>query len=151
MFNFPVLNFPVRAFRLKRLNGKLYIWDTLRKKYLVLLPEEWVRQHLIQYLIQEKGYPPGLIRQEARLELNTLHKRADVVVFNREGKAQTIIECKAPHVSLGQETFDQLASYNQTYKASVLIISNGLVHYCCLTNQENGSYSFVDDIPCYAQ
>lgn len=129
----------------------MLIFDEIRKKFLVLTPEEWVRQHLVQFLISEKQFPRSLIKLEGGLKLNTLQKRTDIVVFSRSGESLLIVECKAPQVKITQEVFDQIARYNLVHKAEWLIVSNGLNHYCCKINFQDNSYSFLPEIPSFNQ
>lgn len=143
------LNLPSYSFKLKSNEKHTLIFDNLRKKYLVLTPEEWVRQHFVQFLIQEKKYPSSLIALEKQLTLNNLKKRTDIVVFNKEGNPDIIVECKAPNIKISQDTFDQIARYNLRLNANYLIITNGLEHYFCLLDHENETYVFLDDIPNY--
>ncbi len=144
-----VLNFPKFSFRFKSSENKISIFDTIRKKFVVLQPEEWVRQHCVQYLIQIKGYPESLINVEKELTLNTLKKRYDIVIFNSDGSIHLIVECKAPKITIDQKTFDQIAQYNLTLKASFLMVTNGLNHYYCQMDFKNERYQFLNDIPNY--
>lgn len=146
-FEPPALNLPAYPFRLKREGQSLFIFDELRKKFLHLTPEEWVRQHVVQFLIREKLFPRTLIKLEGGLRLNALQKRTDVVIFDRLGRSLVIVECKAPHVKITQEVFDQIARYNMIHKAEWLMVSNGLNHYCCRIDFEQNSYRFVTELP----
>jgi len=141
------LNLPKYPIKIKEEKGERYIFDTIRKKYLKLQPEEWVRQNFIQYLIQEKSYPASLIEIEKGLKVNTLQKRADVVINSTQGKPLVLIECKAPKVKVTQETFEQVARYNTVFKVPYLIVTNGLAHYFCVINFENNSFEFLEEIP----
>lgn len=143
------LNLPSYSFRLKSSENKTLIFDIIRKKYVVLTPEEWVRQHIIHYLIEEKKYPQSLIAVEKKLELNGLTKRTDIVVFNKQGNPEIIIECKAPEVTINQTTFDQIARYNMTLNAPFLMISNGINHYYCTMDKVNQQYHFLPELPLY--
>ncbi len=143
------LNFPSYPFRLKSNENKTLIFDIIRKKYVVLTPEEWVRQHVIHYLHTEKKYPLSLISVEKQLKINNLIKRTDVLVFNTKGTHEIIIECKAPSVKISQETFDQIARYNLTLQAHFLMVTNGLQHYYCQMDDEKEAYTFLQDIPNY--
>lgn len=143
------LNFPSYSFRIKSSENKTLIFDIVRKKYVVLTPEEWVRQHVLMYLIEEKNYPISLIAVEKQLKINSLVKRTDIVVFNRDGKPEIIIECKAPSITISQETFDQIARYNLTLQANYLMVTNGLAHYYCQTDLENETYVFLQKLPNY--
>jgi hypothetical protein len=112
------LNLPNYKFRVKSNENKTLIFDNLRKKYMVLTPEEWVRQHFVQFLIQEKKYPVSLIALEKQLTINNRKKRTDILVFNKEGYPEIIVECKAPKIKITQATFDQIARYNLKLKAN---------------------------------
>ena len=143
------LNFPSYSFRLKSSENKTLIFDIIRKKYVVLTPEEWVRQHVVLFLIEEKKYPISLIAVEKQLKINSLLKRTDVVVFNTKGSPEILIECKAPSVAISQATFDQIARYNLTAQSNYLMVTNGLYHYFCQIDVENETYVFLKDIPNY--
>jgi hypothetical protein len=143
------LNLPNYSLKLKKEGNKNFIFDSIRKKYLVLTPEEWVRQNFIQFLIQEKGYPASLIAIEMGIDVLNTKKRCDIVLFNNEGKAHIIVECKAPSIKISQDTFDQIARYNLTLKTDLLIVTNGLEHYTCIMDHENERYQFVKEIPEY--
>lgn len=143
------LNLPPYSFKIKLDAATHFIFDEIRKKYLVLTPEEWVRQHLVQYIIREKNYPRSLIKLEGGLKLNTLQKRTDIVVFNSQGKKVLMIECKAPYVKITQEAFDQIARYNIVHKVPLLLVSNGINHYYCKINFEQRNYHFIEDLPNY--
>lgn len=143
------LNFNSYSFRLKNSENKVYIFDAIRKKFLVLTPEEWVRQHTIQFLIQELNYPISLISVEKIVKINGMNKRYDIVVFNSNGSIEIIIECKAPEVQITQATFDQIARYNFILQANYLMVTNGLNHYFCQMDFENENYTFLKDLPAY--
>ncbi len=145
------LNLPTYSFNIKSLPTGDLILDPCRKKWVTLTPEEWVRQHLVQYLVQDRAYPEGLISTELSLRINGLTRRTDVVVFDRRGYAIMLIECKAPKINLTQKVFDQVARYNWNMKVPYLVISNGLKHFCAQINQTEGSYNFLDEIPVYEQ
>ena len=146
-----VLNFPTYKFRIKSNENKYSIFDIIRKKYVILTPEEWVRQHFIHYLIHDKGYPISLIAIEKKLHVNKLMKRADILVFNSNGNPLIIVECKAPSIALTQSTFDQIARYNSTLNAEYLIVTNGLKHLYCKTDHKKEQYVFLKNIPDYSQ
>jgi hypothetical protein len=116
---------------------------------MVLTPEEWVRQHFVQFLIEEKKYPASLIALEKQLTLNNRKKRTDILVFNKEGNHDIIVECKAPKIKITQATFDQIARYNLKLKANFLVVTNGLDHFYCKMDFENEAYIFLKDIPNY--
>ena len=143
------LNLPTYDFRLKSSENKTLIFDNLRKKYLVLTPEEWVRQHFVHFLNDEKKYPISLIAIEKQLTINNRKKRTDILVFNKEGKHDIIVECKAPSIKITQDTFDQIARYNLKLKANYLIVTNGLSHFYCKMDFENETYVFLKEIPDY--
>lgn len=140
------LNFPEYSFRFKNSENKRLIFDPIRKKYIVLTPEEWVRQHALQYLIQEKGFSASLINVEKQLILNNTKKRYDIVIYNADGSIFLIVECKAPTIEITQETFDQIARYNLVTKATYLMVTNGLSHYYCQMDYEQQRYIFLKDI-----
>lgn len=127
----------------------MLIFDNLRKKYFVLTPEEWVRQHFVQYLIDEKHYPVSLIALEKQLVINNRKKRTDILIFNKKGTPDIIVECKAPSIKITQDTFDQIARYNLKLNANYLIVTNGLQHFYCKMDFENETYIFLKDIPSY--
>lgn len=143
------LNLPDFNFKIKNSENKMLIFDNLRKKYLVLTPEEWVRQHFVHYLISKKKYPVSLIAIEKQLTLNTRKKRTDILVFNQLGTPELIVECKAPSVKITQDTFDQIARYNLKLNANYLIVTNGLTHFYCKMDFKNKTYIFLKDIPAY--
>ena len=147
------LNLPEYSFRLQKSEKGILIFDSLRKKFLVLTPEEWVRQNFIQYLIQEKKYPASLIAIETGLKYNKLQKRCDIMIHDRKGNVWMIVECKAPEIKLSQETFDQAATYNMSHKTKTkfLAVTNGLKHYCCEIDYQQEKYTFLKDFPQYIQ
>ncbi|WP_435414750.1 type I restriction enzyme HsdR N-terminal domain-containing protein [Polaribacter aestuariivivens] len=143
------LNLPNYNFKLKSNENKTLIFDNLRKKYMVLTPEEWVRQHFVQFLIDVKKYPVSLIALEKQLVINNRKKRTDILIFNSEGKHDIIVECKAPSIKITQDTFDQIARYNLKLRANYLIVTNGLSHFYCKMDFENETYVFLKEIPDY--
>ena len=143
------LNLPTYNFKLKSSENKTLIFDKLRKKYVVLTPEEWVRQHYVCFLIEEKKYPISLIALEKQLIINNRKKRTDILVFNNEGNHEIIVECKAPSIKITQDTFDQIARYNLKLKANYLIVTNGLEHFYCKMDFKKETYIFLKDIPKY--
>ena len=145
------LNLPGYPFNVQTKEQKKYIFDAFRKKFVKLTPEEWVRQHFARYLVEEKGYSASLMAVEMNMQYNRLNFRADVVVYNRQAQPVMIIECKAPEVAIRQEHFDQIVRYNMQLRVRYLIVTNGLEHYCCRLDYEQGSYVFLKDIPEYAQ
>lgn len=133
-----------------RLQGtQQFIFDQIRKKYVILTPEEWVRQHFLNYLINHLGYPKSLIKVESGLSVNKMDKRTDILVYNKDVKPFLLVECKAAHVELDNKVFDQLSVYNCTLKAPYLVITNGIKHYCCNINYQTSSYQFQSGIPLY--
>ena len=143
------LNLPSYTFKLKSNENKQFIFDIIRKKYVVLTPEEWVRQHLIHYLITDKGYPKSLITVEKQLTVNNLKKRFDILIFNNSGQPEIIIECKSPKVSISQHTFNQISRYNLALNATHILVSNGLQHYFCQLDKNNKQYVFLKELPHY--
>ncbi|WPV00380.1 type I restriction enzyme HsdR N-terminal domain-containing protein [Mucilaginibacter sp. cycad4] len=145
------LNLPPYPFKISDDNGTLTLFDEIRKKTIIITPEEWVRQHFVQYLIKQKSYPRSLIKLEGGLKLNTLQKRTDIVVFNSSGERILMIECKAPSVTIDQKTFDQIARYNMVHKVPLLAVSNGLQHYYCTIDHEKCTYQFIEELPGYVK
>ncbi|WP_452603286.1 type I restriction enzyme HsdR N-terminal domain-containing protein [Pontimicrobium sp. MEBiC06410] len=143
------LNFPTYSFRFKNSENKVSIFDTIRKKFVILQPEEWVRQHCVHYLINVKKYPISLINVEKELKVNDLKKRYDIVIFNPDGSIFLIVECKAPKIKIDQTTFDQVARYNLALNATYLMVTNGLNHYYCMMDFNAEKYQFLRDIPEY--
>ena len=126
------------------------IFDEIRKKFILLTPEEWVRQHVVQFLLQDKKYPKSYINVEKLIKINDLSKRYDGVVFQPNGEIFLLIECKAPEVPISQQTFDQIARYNLVLKAKYLMVTNGLNHYFCRMDFENEKYVFLKELPEYS-
>ena len=143
------MNFPVYSFRFKNSENKVSIFDSIRKKFILLTPEEWVRQHVVQFLLQDKKYPKSYINVEKIITVNGLKKRYDGVVFEPNGAIFLLIECKAPKVPISQHTFDQIARYNLVLKAKYLMVTNGLNHYFCQMDFENEKYVFLKELPEY--
>jgi hypothetical protein len=143
------LNFYSYSFRFKNSENKVSIFDEIRKKFIILTPEEWVRQHVVQFLLEEKNYPKSHINVEKVLKVNGLRKRYDVVVYKPDGSIFILIECKAPEIKIAQATFDQIARYNMTLDAQFLMVTNGLDHYFCQMDFENEKYQFLADLPNY--
>ena len=143
------LNLPAFDYKLKKVEGKVWIFDVIRKKYIVLTPEEWVRQHFIHYLLSELKYPKSLLKVEGGLTYNQLHKRSDILVFDREGKPWMLIECKSPSLKLSDLTMHQAAAYNASLKAKYLTITNGLIHLCASTDWAEGKTTLLNQLPIY--
>ena len=145
------LNFPVYDFRFKNSENKVHIFDTIRKKFVVLQPEEWVRQNVVQFLIHQKKYPKSLINVEKQLTVNTLKKRYDIVIFDSLGNITLLVECKSPKITVNQETFDQIAKYNMQLKAEFLMVTNGLQHFYCKMDFSKEKYTFLEQIPDFSR
>ena len=145
------LNFSAYDFRLKNSENKVHIFDEIRKKFVVLQPEEWVRQHVIHFLVKDKKYPKSLINVEKQLEINTIKKRYDIVVYNPDGSIYLLVECKAPTISINQEVFDQIARYNMQLNASYLMVTNGVDHYYCKLDYHKEKYHFLPTIPDFSR
>lgn len=143
------LNLPLHVQRLKQEDGQQFIFCQVRKKFLVLTPEEWVRQHLISFLNVDLHYPISLMKIERQVKGGQRNKRADLIIYNTTGKPQLLVECKAPNEKLDKETFFQLGRYNRFVNAALLLISNGMAHYCCSVSDTN-DFNFLDDIPAYS-
>lgn len=143
------LNFKTYPFRFKNSENKIAIFDIIRKKFILITPEEWVRQHVVWFLIEEKKYPKSLVNVEKLITLNGLTKRYDIVVYNKNGGIEILVECKAPSVKIDQTTFDQIARYNMVLNANYLMVTNGLEQYYCQMDYINKKYSFLKEIPNY--
>jgi hypothetical protein len=141
------LNFPTYSFRFKNSENKVSIFDSIRKKFILLTPEEWVRQHVVEFLLVENKYPKSLINVEKIVKVNGMNKRYDIVVFNPDGSIFLLIECKAPEIKIDQKTFDQIARYNLSLNAQYLMVTNGLNHYFCQMDFENEKYTFLKELP----
>jgi hypothetical protein len=143
------LNLPEHTFRFKEEGNKTFIFDDFRKKFVVLTPEEWVRQNFLMYLITGLDFPKSLISVEAGLKLYQRVKRADIVVYNKQGSPVLIVECKAPEIKLTEKVFDQIVRYNMALQVNYMIVTNGLDHYCCQIDYEKQTYNFLKTIPNY--
>lgn len=144
-----VLNLPPFDAKIAVKDGKNTIFDVIRRRYVALTPEEWVRQHFVHFLLEYKGYPQALMANEVQVELNGMKKRCDTVLYKRDLTARMIVEYKAPEVGITQKVFNQITRYNIVLKVDYLIVTNGLQHYCCRMNYEQGNYTFLQDIPDY--
>jgi len=144
------LNLPSFNFRFRDNKGKKEIFDIIRKKFITLTPEEWVRQNFIMYLIDVSGVPKSHIAVELSLKVNKMQKRADITVFDKNGKPLMLIECKSTSVNVNQAVFDQAARYNIKLNVPYLIVTNGLMHYCCHINHADNQINFIDSIPLYS-
>ena len=143
------LNLPEQTFRFKKEETKTYIFDDFRKKFVVLTPEEWVRQNFLMYLTNELDFPKLLISVEAGLKLYQRIKRTDIVVYDKQGSPVLIVECKAPEIKIDEKVFDQIVRYNMALQVNYLIVTNGLNHYCCQLDYEKNTYNFLKTIPNY--
>lgn len=144
------LNLPSFDIRLQRDDEGVKIFDRLRKKFIILTPEEWVRQHFVNYLINHKGFPESLMANEIGITLNGTRRRCDTVVFDKHGSPMVIVEYKASSIVISQSTFDQIVRYNMVLHARYLIVSNGMNHYCCRIDYDNMSYDFLKEVPDYS-
>lgn len=146
------LNLPKYNMRISRdRNNNIKIFDSIRKKFVSLTPEEYVRQHFTNWLINYLHYPMGLIANEVKISLNSTIKRCDTIVYSNTGDPMMIIEYKAPHISINQNVFDQIVRYNMVLKTKYLVVSNGMQHYCCIIDYDNNSYQFIPHIPTYEE
>lgn len=145
------LNLPRYDFNIRSNEGKKQIFDALRKRFVALTPEEWVRQHFTRFLLEEKGFPGGRMIQEACVLVNGLKKRCDTLVYDSNAKPLVLIEYKAPDVAITQQVFDQIAAYNFALNVEYLIVSNGISHYCCKIVYDTHSMIYLDDIPSYLE
>lgn len=143
------LNLPSFDFRLKKESTGICIYDVVRRKYVKLTPEEWVRQHVVHFLLTQKHYPLSLMNVEVGMEIQSMRRRADIVCYNSQADVLLVTECKAPEVKITQEVFEQIAQYNMCLKARYLFVSNGLTHFACEINAEQKSYMFLENVPDY--
>ena len=141
------LNLPEYSVKTRVVEGQWQIFDEIRRKYTALIPEEWVRQHFINYLVNDRKFPKGLLAVEHPLTINKVNHRADIVAFASDGKPLAVIECKAPDVAINQNVIQQISRYNILLKAPILILTNGLVHYCVRIDFEKNSSSPLESIP----
>jgi type I site-specific restriction endonuclease len=143
------LNLPTYFFKIKEEKEKKYVFDEVRRRYVALTPEEWVRQHMIRFLNLTRNYPLSLFSIEKKHVHNRMARRCDFVIYDRLGYPLMIVECKAPAVEIGQQVFDQASRYNQQLKAPYLLITNGKKHFCCKVNVDNHGFEFLTDIPSF--
>lgn len=143
------LNLPPFDAKIKKEEGKPWIFDIIRKKYIVLTPEEWVRQHFIHHLITDFQYPRSLFKIESGLTFNTLQKRSDIVVCDRAAKPWMLVECKSPAIKLSQKAFNQIAVYNMSVGAKYLAVTNGMVHFCCEAPKMGEVAKFLNAFPVF--
>lgn len=142
------INLPSFDIKLKEENEQTYIFDVIRKKYLIVTPEEWVRQHILHLLINRYEYPKGLFKTEQGHTYNNLQKRTDILVYNREGGIKLLVECKAHNVKINEKTVSQAMQYNATLDAEIILIANGINAFCFLKNK-SGTWEQIPDIPIY--
>lgn len=145
------LNLPPFDVKISSEGEKKRIFDVIRRRYVALTPEEWVRQHFVHFLAEEKGYPLSLMANEVQLKLNGMSRRCDTVVYDRTLTPRVIVEYKAPTVEITQKVFDQISRYNRVLRVDYLIVSNGLTHYCCRIDYASQGYTFLPDIPTYEE
>lgn len=143
------LNLPGFTPKVAEKDGKRTIFDPVRRKYVALTPEEWVRQHFVNYLVTARNYPKDLLANEVIVKLNGTSKRCDTVVYDRFLVPLIIVEYKAPHIPITRSVFDQIARYNMVLRVGYLIVSNGINHYCCKIDYDSQTYAFLDGIPAY--
>ncbi|MEZ5001209.1 MAG: type I restriction enzyme HsdR N-terminal domain-containing protein [Bacteroidales bacterium] len=144
------LNLPAYSFKLKENSeGQKMIFDRVRKRFVVLTPEEWVRQHFVNFLVNHRDYPAGLLGVEVMFRMNELSRRVDIMVYNNVGNPLLAVECKAPGVKISGEVFDQVVEYNMKFRLNYLLVTNGISHSGCRIDWENNSYTFLDRIPFY--
>lgn len=146
------LNLPEYSFKITTSeDNKQWIYDSFRKKDILLTPEEWVRQNILSFLVKDKMFPASLISIESGIKVNRMTRRYDALIYNREGNPLMLVECKAPGIIINQDTFDQITAYNLTILARYLLITNGKDHYCCKFNDQKKSYDFLERIPSYEE
>jgi len=143
------LNLPSYNFNIKLEGQRKLIFDSIRKKFVVLSPEEWVRQNFISYLVEAKNYPKGLIAVEKKVDVNRMPQRSDIVLYNSMAIPVMIVECKASSVKISQDTFNQIARYNMKLRVPYLVVTNGLNHYCCQIDYKTNCFKFIPEIPDY--
>lgn len=143
------LNLPSYQINIRSKNDKMEIFDEFRKKFVILTPEEWVRQHYAQYMVNQKFYPKGLIAIEYSIKLKIRKKRVDILAFTPYGKPLLVVECKSTDVKINQSVFDQIARYNMAFKVPYLVVTNGFEHYICKLDYTNLSYQFIEELPCF--
>lgn len=143
------LNLPPYPFRITKRGGQFFVFDEIRKKTLLVTPEEWVRQHFVQFLVAQKKYPKSLIQLEGGLNLHGMTKRSDILVYNSSAEKILLVECKAPSVKITQSVFDQIARYNMVHRVSLLVVTNGLQHFYCKIDFEGQKYFFLEELPDY--
>ena len=146
----PPLNLPKTELKIVNRGGKTQVFDVLRRKYVALTPEEWVRQHFVHFLMHSNGYPAECIGNEVSIALGPVSKRCDTIIYGHEAQPVMIVEYKAPSVDITQRVFEQICRYNISLHVRWLVVSNGLQHYCCEIDYEKGTYRFVEEVPPYS-
>ncbi len=141
------LNLPKADIKVKEEGETTFVWDLVRRKYIVLTPEEWVRQHFIHFLINEFDYPKALMKVESGLKVNRMVKRSDLVILNRDGEPWMLVECKSPYVNIDQTALIQVINYNRTYNAPYLVLTNGMRQVVCNVNMKG--VEVIDELPPY--
>ncbi len=145
------LNLPEAELKVVKREGRTFVFDMLRQRYVALTPEEWVRQRFVHFLIQHKGYPSTLLGNEISLTVGNNARRCDTVLYDTRAKPRMIVEYKAPHIAITQKVFDQISRYNMALHVDYLTVSNGIAHYCCRMDYKRGCYSFLSDIPSHSE
>ena len=143
------LHLPPYPFKITEQDGQLTLFDIIRKKTIVITPEEWVRQHFVQFLIRQKKYPKSLIKLEGGHKLKGMARRSDIIIYDTSGNKILLVECKAPSVAIDQKTFDQVARYNMVHRIKTVAVTNGLQHYYCSINFDTKEYKFMEELPLY--
>lgn len=143
------LNLPDYRLRLRKEEGKTYIYDDLRQRFVTLTPEEWVRQHFVHYLMEHLGYPRELMMNEVTIQVGLTTKRCDTLLYSRQLTPRVLIEYKAPHIRITDRVLQQILRYNYTLRVPYLILSNGMEHFACRIDYEQGYYTFLEHIPPY--
>jgi hypothetical protein len=147
----PPLDFPDTPLRIRQEGGRAHVFDPIRRRFVRLTPEEWVRQHLVHFLVEHRGYPPGLLAIEKGFVYNGMTRRADVVAYGAEARPVLLAECKKPDVELDAYVFEQVARYNAVVGAGVLLVTNGLAHWCYAVDPQAGTADFLADVPGYGE
>ena len=143
------LNLPLHNIKIKNINSEIYVFDIIRKKNIVLTPEEWVRQNVIHHLVNDHKYPRSLIKIESSLKYNKLSKRSDIIVYDKKMNVFLLVECKSFKININRNAFKQISVYNKIYKSNYIMITNGLAHYLCEYNWNENSFKWLDEIPLY--
>jgi hypothetical protein len=143
----PSLQFPAYPIRIRKSGEKTEVFDPIRQQWYILTPEEWVRQHVLHFLIQDKKYPSAWLAVEKAITVNGLRKRCDIVAYTRDAKPSLLVECKAPDILITQHTFDQVARYNMRLGVDLLFLTNGIQHFCCRINHQLQRYKFIPELP----